>query len=85
MKNTALAITEADMQREKYIDLRRLSQTDAAEAHGVDPRTLRRWTAYGMPRNRDDTYDLAATVQWRCVNCNSKGEVFAPTDYRRHW
>ena len=71
------------MQREKLIDLRRMGQRDTAEAHAVDPRTIRRWTRLGMPRNPDETYDLAETIAWRCAHSDQYGNVYAATHY--HW
>lgn len=63
------------MVRERPIDLRRMTQKDLAEVHGVDPRSVRRWIGLGMPRNTDGTFDAAATVLWRCKVCDRHGLV----------
>jgi phage terminase Nu1 subunit (DNA packaging protein) len=47
------------------VDFSRLSQAAIADIHGVTPRTVRRWTARGCPRNDDGTYSAADTVAWR--------------------
>jgi phage terminase Nu1 subunit (DNA packaging protein) len=47
------------------LDFSSVPQAAAADIHGVSPRTLRRWTAAGCPRNSDGTYCTAATIVWR--------------------
>lgn len=60
--------------RAENIDFRRLSQRLTAEAHGISVRTLHRWTVKGLPRNKDGTYNLPETVEFRVMNTNSTGE-----------
>ena len=43
----------------------RLSQSELAEVHRVSVRTIRTWSDWGMPRNKDGTYEVFATWQWR--------------------
>ena len=43
-----------------------LNQVQLAAAHGVSDKTVRRWQKDGkLPRNRDGTYSLPLTIQWR--------------------
>jgi hypothetical protein len=42
-----------------------LSQEQVAEAHAASVRTIRTWTRWGMPRNKDGTYSVSATWKWR--------------------
>ena len=57
------------------VDFRALTQSQVALAHGVDTRTIRRWTDLGMPRHAVGTYDCAATVIWRANHTDYNGRV----------
>ena len=46
-------------------DFSRLSQSELAEVHRVSVRTIRTWTDWGMPRNKDGSYEIFATWEWR--------------------
>ena len=50
------------MNSSRKVDVGSVSQTVAARVLGVTTKTVRDWDC---PRNGDDTYDLAAVVQWR--------------------
>ena len=63
----------------QMVDFRALTQSQAALVHGVDTRTIRRWTGIGMPRAPGGTYDSAATVVWRVAHTDSNGQVTART------
>jgi len=63
-----------------------LNQRQLAEAHGVSVRSIQFWSDGGMPRNADGSYDLAATIRWRCENTGRSGQVdLAGRTYRRPW
>lgn len=64
------------------VDFRRLTQAQCAAMHGTDPRTIRRWTHLGMPRNADETYSAAVTIRWRAEHTTSDGRVEV---YRVGW
>lgn len=51
--------------RHANVDFEQLTQRQLAEAHAVTERTIRSWTAYGMPRQANGRYSLADTVRWR--------------------
>ena len=61
------------------VDFRHATQRQVALAHGVDERTVRRWSDLGMPRNKDGSYDLAVTVRWRVLHTDTRGRVVADT------
>lgn len=48
------------------IDFRRVTQIEVAEFFEITPRQVRKWTRWGCPRNRDESYDLRKVVTWRC-------------------
>jgi len=45
-------------------DADRLTQQQLAAVFGVTPRTVRDWTAAGMPRNADGSYQARACIDW---------------------
>jgi len=47
------------------MDIEKLKRKDLAFIFSVDPRTVTRWYQDGMPRNRDNSYDLRAAIKWR--------------------
>lgn len=44
-----------------------LQQKDIAAAFGTTARTIRTWTAKGMPRNSDGTYSLPSCIEWSII------------------
>lgn len=49
-------------------DFSALTQRECAAMHGVDERTIRRWSDEGedsLPRNDDGTYNAPLTIAWR--------------------
>ena len=46
------------------MDFRNVKQRDIADIFNITPRTVRRWTDLGLPKNKDGGYDLPACVQW---------------------
>ena len=76
------------MDRNQYmheVDFRSATQRQTALAHGVDERTIRRWSDMGMPRNKDGTYDIPSTVRWRASATDRQGNVSAFEMERRSW
>jgi len=64
-------------------ELSRLSQSELAEVHRVSVRTIRTWTDWGMPRNKDGTYEIFATWEWRFSRSeHGYGGELGPV---RHW
>lgn len=51
---------------EQIHELQHLAQQSAAWLCGVSPRTIRDWTAAGLPRAEDGTYDAKELIAFLC-------------------
>ena len=64
---------------QQLIDLENASQKTLALIHGVDVRTIRRWTEYGMPRLDGGGFDVPATIRWRTAQpIDSADRIYVP-------
>ena len=66
------------------MELNNASRAIIGQVFGVNPSTVSRWVQRGLPKNKDGTFSIPATVEW-AVNQAKADNIPDETEESRRW